>query len=59
MFLNSGGGLACHRSGLIKPAVGFVAAFKLGTTAIAQPLNVEGVSELQQPILVLRQRPKI
>jgi hypothetical protein len=59
MLLNSGGGLASHRSDLVQPAVSFVAAFKLGSPTLAQPLDVEGVSELQQPILMLRQLPKV
>jgi len=59
MFLDRGLRMASNVSDLIQPRVGVVAALKLGAPTITQALHVERVRELQQPILTLRQRPKI
>jgi hypothetical protein len=59
VFLDSSQRVAGHVRDFIEALVGFVAAFKLRPATITHTLHIEGVSELQQPILELRQRPKI
>jgi len=59
MFLDRGLRLARHRINLIQARVSLVAALKLGSPTITQALDIERVSELQQPVLALRQRPKV
>jgi hypothetical protein len=60
VFFNSGLSMTRRVSDFIQTGVGFVAAFKLRPTANVTPaLKVKGVRELQQPVLILRQRPKI
>jgi len=59
MFLNRGLRLTGHRLDLIEARVSFVAALKLGAPTITQALDIERVGELQQPVLALRQGPKI
>jgi hypothetical protein len=59
MFLNRGLREAGNVSDLVQAFVGLVAALRLGPATIAQALDVERVSELQQPVLALRKLPKI
>jgi hypothetical protein len=59
VFLYRGLRVASSISDLIQTCVSVVAALMLRPSTIAHALNVEGISELQQPVLRLRQPPKI
>jgi hypothetical protein len=59
MLLNRRLRMARNVRDFIQARVSFIAALKLGAPTITQALYVERVGELQQPVLALRQRPKI
>jgi hypothetical protein len=59
MFFDRSLRVAGQVSYLIEAPVGVVAALKLGPATITQALDVERVSELQQPVLGFRKFPKV
>jgi hypothetical protein len=59
MFLDGGLGVAGNVGDLVQAAIRLVAALPLRAPTITQTLDIERVSELQQPVLELGQRPKI
>jgi hypothetical protein len=59
MFLDSSLRVAGNVRDFVQATVRLVMAFKFRSAAVTQTLDIEGVSELQQPVLELRQRPKI
>jgi hypothetical protein len=59
MFLDGSLRIAGHVPDLIGALVSLIAALKLGPATITHALYIERVGELQQPVLRLRQRPKV
>jgi len=59
MFFHRGLRVTGNVRDLIQARVSVVAALKLRPAAFTQALQIEGIRELQQPILRLRQPPKI